>query len=49
MQDLSELQRPMQLAVRINAVIATLDIDHDGVVSENEFWSSMTAPSSNSR
>jgi len=40
-EDLNELQRPLQLPVRINAVIATLDTDGDHVVSEQEFWSSM--------
>lgn len=40
-KDLSELQRPLQLTVRINAVIATLDLDNDQGVSEKEFWGSM--------
>jgi Ca2+-binding EF-hand superfamily protein len=43
-KDLNELQRPVMLSVRINAVVATLDVDHDGVISEKEFWESMTAP-----
>jgi Ca2+-binding EF-hand superfamily protein len=42
-QDLNELQRPLQLSVRINAVIASLDVDGDGVVSEKEFWASMAS------
>jgi Ca2+-binding EF-hand superfamily protein len=48
-EDLYELQRPLQLSVRINAVFATLDVDNDGVVSENEFWSSMSSPISSKR
>jgi Ca2+-binding EF-hand superfamily protein len=36
-QDLIDLQRPMQLSVRTNAVIATLDTNGDGEVSEAEF------------
>jgi Ca2+-binding EF-hand superfamily protein len=44
--ELSELQRPLQLSVRINAVIATLDVDHDFAISEKEFWDSMSSPRS---
>jgi Ca2+-binding EF-hand superfamily protein len=46
-EDLAELQRPLQLPVRINAVVATLG--HDNLVTEQEFWSSMSSPLSNRR
>ncbi len=34
--DLEALQRPLQLPVRIRAVVAVLDTDHDGVLSPKE-------------
>ena len=43
-QDLVDLQRPIQLPVRVNALMATLDVDQDGAISEAEFWGSMTSP-----
>jgi Ca2+-binding EF-hand superfamily protein len=46
-EDLAELQRPLQLPVRINAVIATLG--RDNIVTEQDFWSSMSSPLSNRR
>lgn len=36
-QDLEELQRPLLIPVRAGAVIATLDLDGDGVLSPEEF------------
>lgn len=39
--DLDLLQHPMQLPVRMNAVIASLDTNGDGVISAEEFWASM--------
>lgn len=42
MDDLIELQRPIQLPVRVNALMATLDVDQDGVIDEAEFWASMS-------
>jgi Ca2+-binding EF-hand superfamily protein len=45
-EELIELERPLQLSVRINAVIATLDLDHDFAISEKEFWDSMSSPRS---
>lgn len=36
-QDLTDLQRPLQLSVRTSAVVATLDTDGDGEISEVEF------------
>lgn len=36
-QDLVDLQRPLQLSVRTNAVVATLDTNGDGEISEAEF------------
>ena len=44
LDDLVELQRPMQLAIRINAVLAALDLDRDGAISEREFRASMAGP-----
>ena len=41
--ELGELQRPYTLAVQTNAVLAALDQDGDGAISEAEFWSSMGA------
>jgi Ca2+-binding EF-hand superfamily protein len=39
--DLIELARPLQVPVRIHAIIAALDTDGDGTLSEAEFRSSM--------
>lgn len=39
--DLEELQRPMRSAVRPAAVLATLDADGDGAISEAEFAAAM--------
>lgn len=39
--DLESLQRPMKSAVRPAAVLATLDTDRDGVISELEFAAAM--------
>ncbi len=39
--DLDALIRPIQSRIRLRAVIATLDLDEDGVVSRAEFWDSM--------
>ncbi len=39
--DLALLQHPLQLPVRMNAVLASLDTDGDGVISAEEFWASM--------
>lgn len=43
LEDLTQLQRPIQIPVRINAVLATLDTDGDGSVSEAELAASMGA------
>lgn len=40
-RDLTELQRPIQVSIRVNAVIATLDRDGDGAISREELESSM--------
>ena len=40
-EDLDALIRPIQSSIRLNAVVATLDTDGDGVVSHDEFISSM--------
>lgn len=40
-QDLIELSRPIQVPVRIHALIAAIDTDGDGALSEAEFWASM--------
>jgi Ca2+-binding EF-hand superfamily protein len=40
-EDLAELQRPLVLPVRAAAVLAALDTDSDGVISETEFRASM--------
>lgn len=37
LDDLTELQRPVQMHVRVNAVFASFDLDGDGVISEEEF------------
>ncbi len=39
--DLVELARPLQVPVRIHALIAALDTDGDGTLSESEFRASM--------
>ena len=39
--DLALLQHPLQLPVRMNAVLASLDTDGDGVISAEEFWAAM--------
>jgi len=39
--DLQELQRPVQLPVRINTVLATLDLDGDGGISADELHRAM--------
>ncbi len=39
--DLIELARPLQVPVRIHALIAALDTDGDGTLSEAEFRASM--------
>lgn len=41
LDDLSALQRPLQLHVRLNAVFATLDTDADGKLSPEELAASM--------
>ncbi len=41
LDDLSALQRPLQLHVRVNAVFATLDTDADGRLSPEELAASM--------
>lgn len=40
-RDLTELQRPILVPIRVNAVIATLDRDGDGAISREELESSM--------
>lgn len=40
-QDLLELLRPLQAPVRVNALIAAIDTDGDGALSEAEFKASM--------
>lgn len=37
LEDLSELQRPVQMHVRVNAVFASFDLDGDGAISDDEF------------
>lgn len=37
LDDLTELQRPVQMHVRVNAVFASFDLDGDGVISAEEF------------
>jgi Ca2+-binding EF-hand superfamily protein len=44
LQDLTELQRPIQSTVRIHAVLATLDLDGDGELSAEEFRASVASP-----
>lgn len=39
--DLDRLQRPIQLPVRRNTVLASLDANGDGVIDREEFYSSM--------
>lgn len=39
--DLDRLQRPVQMQVRRGTVLATLDLDGDGVVDRAEFYASM--------
>lgn len=41
LDDLIELQRPIQLPVRLHAVLATLDLDGDGTISASELAASM--------
>ncbi|MDZ4773173.1 MAG: EF-hand domain-containing protein [Planctomycetota bacterium] len=41
LDDLDQLQRPLLIPIRASAVIATLDIDGDGVLSPAEFAASM--------
>ena len=43
-EELHGLQRPIQLPVRIAAVIATLDTNVDGVIDAAEFQASMAGP-----
>lgn len=40
-EDLDAIMRPIQSSVRLRAVIATLDVNEDGVVTRGEFWGSM--------
>jgi hypothetical protein len=41
LDDLVELQRPIQMSVRTSAVVATLDLNGDGAISLEEFRASM--------
>ena len=40
-EELSELQRPWVLNIQSSAVLAALDADGDGAISEAEFWAAM--------
>ena len=40
-EDLDSLMRPIHSTIRLNTVVATLDVDEDGLVSPEEFWSAM--------
>jgi len=42
LEDLRGLQSPLQLKARVSAVLATLDHDEDGVISEAEFLASIS-------
>jgi Ca2+-binding EF-hand superfamily protein len=42
--DLERLQRPLQLPVRLRAVLATLDLDGDGTLSRDEFRRALGVP-----
>jgi len=47
--DLIELQRPLKLPVRLQAVFALLDLDRDGRLDEAEFGAAMGRPAQPSR
>jgi Ca2+-binding EF-hand superfamily protein len=42
--ELQRLQSPLQLSVRVNTVLAALDTDEDGELSEGEFLNALRRP-----
>jgi Ca2+-binding EF-hand superfamily protein len=44
LRELQTLQSPLQLALRVNTVLAALDIDEDGQLSEREFLDALRRP-----